>query len=99
MPTLSFHAPAAAGRKIRAAARQRRIPVSRFLREAAEAAAAGSPATGLGRELERLAIDGMALMALERTRARAKATGLDRLTDAAITAEIKAHRRERRGGA
>lgn len=99
MPTLSFHAPAAASRKIRAAARQRRIPVSRFLRAAAEAAATGSPISGLGRELERLAIDGMAVMALSRTQARAKSTGLDRLTDAEITAEIKAHRRERRGGA
>lgn len=50
MRTLSFHAPVAASRKIRAAARRRGQPVSSFLREAAESAAtvdAGNPFGGL----------------------------------------------------
>lgn len=96
MATLSFHAPAATARKIRTAARKRGIPMSRFLRETAERAAEGEPVSGLGRELEKLAIDSMAIVALEHTRARARALGLDRMTPAAITAEIKAARRERR---
>ena len=96
MATLSFHAPTATARKIRTAARKRGIPMSRFLRETAERAADGEPVSGLGRELEKLAIDSMAIVALERTRAKAKALGLDQMTPAEITAEIKAARRERR---
>ncbi len=95
MPTLSFHAPPAIGRKIRAAARKRGVPVSRFLREASEQAADGAPVSGLGRELEKRALDSMAVVALARVRARAKTLGLDRLTPARITAEIKASRRAR----
>ena len=96
MATLSFHAPAATARKIRTAARKRGLPMSRFLRETVERAADGEPVSGLGRELEKLAIDSMAVASLARTRARAKALGLDRMTPAQITAEIKAARRERR---
>ncbi len=99
MPTLSFHAPTAASRQIRAAARRRKIPVSRFLLAAAEAAASGSPVTGLGRELERMAIEALATTSLTRVRARAKATGLDRLTPTQIIAEIKAARRDRTASA
>ena len=99
MPTLSFHAPVAANQKIRAAARQRGVPVSRFLREAAEAATAGGPETGLGRELERLALEGMGLLVLQRVRARARTAKLDRLTPGQIQAEIKAARQERRAPA
>lgn len=95
MPTLSFHAPSAIARKVRSAARKRGIPVSRFLRETAERAADGEPVSGLGRELEKLAIDSMALASLARVRARAAATGLDKMTPAQITAEIKAARRAR----
>jgi hypothetical protein len=40
MPTLSFRAPELVSRKIRAAARRRGVPVSRFLKEAAEREAA-----------------------------------------------------------
>jgi uncharacterized protein (DUF1778 family) len=36
MPTLSFHAPELAARKIRAAAKRRGMPVSQFIKEAAE---------------------------------------------------------------
>ena len=36
MATLSFHAPAEVERKIRRAARQRGVPVSRFLKETVE---------------------------------------------------------------
>ena len=61
----------------------------------AEQAADGGPVTGLGRELEKLAIDGMALAALGRIRARAAATGADQLTPAQIKASIKAARRAR----
>jgi hypothetical protein len=96
MPTLSFHAPAATARKIRTAARKRGLPMSRFLRETVERAADGEPVSGLGRELEKLAIDSMAIVSLERIGAKAKALGLDRMTAAEITAEIKAARRERR---
>jgi len=95
MPTLSFHAPLSASRKIRAAAKQRRIPVSRFLRDAAEAAATGAPVTGLGRELERMAIDALAEVSLARVRARAKTANLDKLEAADITAIVKTTRRDR----
>lgn len=93
--TLSFHAPAGTARKIRSAARKRGLPMSRFLRETAERAAAAEPLSGLGRELEKLAIDSMALVSLERLRTRAAATGLDKKTPAQITAVIKETRRAR----
>jgi hypothetical protein len=95
MATLSFHAPSVTARRIRAAARKRGIPVSRFLRETAERAAAGEPVSGLGRELEKLAIDGMAIAALSRIRSRAADAGLDKMTPTQITAVIKATRRAR----
>lgn len=51
MPTLSFHTSAEAGKKIRTAARRRKVPLSNFLRSAAEnaatAPAAGNPFVGL----------------------------------------------------
>lgn len=96
MATLSFHAPAETARKIRSAARKRGIPMSRFLRETVERAADGEPVSGLGRELEKLAIDSMATVSLDRIRDRAAATGADKLTPARITASIKAARRARR---
>ena len=95
MATLSFHAPAGTARKIRTAARKHGLPLSRFLRETAERAADGAPVSGLGRELEKLAIDSMAIVALDRIRTRAAATGLDKMTPAQITAVIKATRRAR----
>ena len=69
--------------------------MSRFLRETAERAADGEPMSGLGRELEKLAIDSMAITSLARIRARAAATGMDKMTPAQITAVIKATRRAR----
>ena len=36
MPTLSFHAPELAARRIRAAAKRRGVPVAQFIKEAAE---------------------------------------------------------------
>jgi hypothetical protein len=96
MATLSFHAPAATARKIRNAARKRGVPMSRFLRETVERAAEGEPVSGLGRELEKLAIDSMALVSLERIRTRAAASGLDKMTPKQITAVVKATRRARR---
>jgi len=95
MATLSFHAPAATARKIRSAARKHGIPMSRFLRETVERAAVGDPVSGLGRELEKLAIDSMAVVSLERIRARATATGVDKMTAGQITAAVKATRRAR----
>ncbi len=94
MPTLSFHAPAAASRRIRAAARKRGLPVSRFLRDAAESAAGVSPG-GLGHELERMAIDALGQISLERIRQRAKDSGADKMTGAQVTAVVKAARRAR----
>jgi hypothetical protein len=95
MSTLSFHAPDAIDRKIRAAARKRGVNVSRYLLSVAEQATEAGPITGLGRELEKLAIDGMALAAVSRIRARAAQTGADKATPAQITAAIKAARRAR----
>lgn len=95
MATLSFHAPAATARKIRSAARKRGVPISRFLRETVERAADGEPVSGLGREFEKLAVDSMAIVSLDRIRTRAAATGADKLTPAQITAAIKAARRAR----
>ena len=95
MATLSFHAPASTARRIRTAAKKHGVPVSRFLRETAERAAAGEPVSGLGRELEKLAIDAMAVAALSRIRDRAAATGLDKMTPAKISAVIKVTRRAR----
>ncbi len=94
MLTLSFHAPAASSRRIRAAARQHGLPVSRFLRDAAESAAGVSPG-GLGRELERLAIDALGQISLERIRRRAKDTAADKMAGAQVTALVKAARRPR----
>lgn len=96
MPTLSFHAPATSSRRIRAAARQRGLPVSRFLRDAAESAAGVSPG-GLGRELERMAIDALGQISLERIRRRAKDTGGDKMTEGQVAALVKATRRARHG--
>jgi hypothetical protein len=96
MATLSFHAPAATARKIRNAARKRGIPMSRFLRETVERAADGEPLSGLGRELEKLALDSMAIVSLERIRAKAAASGLDKMTPRRITTVIKTTRRARR---
>ena len=95
MATLSFHAPAATARKIRSAARKQGIPMSRFLRETVERAAVGDPVSGLGRELEKLAIDSMAVVSFERIRARAPTTGVDKMTAGQITAAVKATRRAR----
>ena len=95
MPTLSFHAPAPVARAIRSAARKRGQKVSRFLLTSAEAAAAAEPVSGLARELEKLAIDSMALTALRHSQTRARELGLDKMTPAQIRAEIKASRRER----
>lgn len=99
MPTLSFHAPAPVARAIRAAAKKRGQKVSRFLLTSAETAAAAEPVSGLARELEKLAIDSMALTALHQVRTRAKETGLDNMTPREITAVIKRTRHERRTGA
>ncbi|MCC6415215.1 MAG: hypothetical protein IT582_04840 [Opitutaceae bacterium] len=99
MPTLSFHAPAPVVRAIRAAAKKRGQKVSRFLLASAETAVTAEPVSGLARELEKLAIDSMALTALHRVQARAKETGLDKMTPREITALIKRSRRERRASA
>ncbi len=55
----------------------------------------GEPVSGLGRELEKLAIDSMAIVSLDQVRLRATATGADKLTATQITAAIKATRRAR----
>lgn len=95
MPTLSFHAPIATDRKIRNAAKRHKLKVSRYLLNVAERAAENEPVSGLGCELEKLAIDGMALAALGRIRARSVAAGADNMSPAKITAAIRAVRRAR----
>jgi hypothetical protein len=81
---------------IRTAAKKRGQNVSRFLLTSAEAAASSEPVSGLARELEKFAIDSMAITALQRVQARAKETGFDKMTPREITALIKRSRRERR---
>jgi hypothetical protein len=71
------------------------LKVSRYLLNIAAQAVEGEPVSALGRELEKLAIDSMALAAVGRIRARAAATGAGRMTPAQITAAIKAARRAR----
>ena len=92
MATLSFHAPRQVEKRIRLAAKKRGVRVSSFLREAAEQAAVGAPISGLGRELEKLAIDSMAAVALGRIRARRERTW----TEEQIDALVKDTRRRRR---
>jgi hypothetical protein len=95
MATLSFHVPPATERKIRAAAKKREMTLSRYLLTVTEQAATGAPVSGFGRELEKLAIDGMAVAAVGRIRARTATTGADKMSPARITAAIKAARRAR----
>ena len=95
MATLSFHAPVTVDRKIRAAAKKQGMKVSRYLLNVAERAVEGEPVSGLGRELEKLALDGMALAAVGRIRTRAATTGADRMTTAQIRAAVKAARAAR----
>jgi hypothetical protein len=70
------------------AARKRGMSLQKYLVEAGRKAAA-TPASDLGRELERLAVDGMATLAVERIRARQ----IRQWTDAQVTAEVQAARR------
>ena len=95
MATLSFHAPANTDRKIRAAAKRQGMKVSRYLLETAERAVEGGQVSGLGRELEKMAIESMGLVALGRIRSRAAETGAAKMTAAQIQAVVKATRRAR----
>jgi hypothetical protein len=70
------------------AARQRGISLQKYLVDAGRKAAV-APASDLGRELERLAVDGMARLAVERIRARQT----HQWTDAQVAAEVQAARR------
>ena len=70
------------------AARARGMSLQKYLVDAGRQAAA-APASNLGRELERLAVDGMARIAVERIRARQTR----RWTDAQVDAEVQAARR------
>ena len=70
------------------AARRRGLSLQKYLVEAGKREAA-APSTALGRELEKLAIDAMAVVAVGRIRERQ-----DRVwTEAEIVAEVKAARR------
>ena len=82
-------------KRLSKAARVRGMSLNRYLVTAAEEAAHQTPVSGLGRELERMAVDGMALVALDSIRTRAKATGRDRMTDSDIVDAVKRARRER----
>ena len=90
--TATVRMPKATKRRLAAAARQRGLTLSRFLITAGEQAATTLPTTGLGAELERLAIDAMAAVAVGRIRERQKHAW----SEAEIVAEVKAARRERR---
>jgi len=92
MATLSFHAPNKTDRKIRSAAKHQKMKVSRYLLTVAEQAVDNEPVSGLGRELEKLAIDGMALVALGRIRARASGEGLDSMSPEQIRTLVRAAR-------
>ncbi len=70
------------------AARARGMSLQKYLVDAGRKAAA-TPVSDLGRELERLAVDGMARIAVERIRARQTR----QWTDAQIAAEVQAARR------
>ena len=70
------------------AARRRGMSLQKYLVDAGRKAAA-APASDLGRELERLAVDGMARLAVERIRARQT----HQWTDAQVAAEVQAARR------
>ena len=70
------------------AARQRGMSLQKYLVDAGRKAAI-TPASDLGRDLERLAVDGMARLAVERIRARQAR----QWTDAQVTDEVQAVRR------
>ena len=69
------------------AARRRGMSLQKYLVDAGKKAAT-VPLSNLGQELERLALDGMAQLALVRIRARQS----NRWTDEQIAAEVKAAR-------
>lgn len=83
-------------RRLSRAAKARGLSLNRYFVTAAEEVAVTSPVSGLGRELEKMAIDGMALIALDSIRARAKAAKVARMSDDDIAAVVKRARRERR---
>ena len=74
-------------RALMRAARKRKMSLQKFLVDAGKRAAS-EPPSSLGRELERLAVDGMAQLAVARVRARQERTW----TDEQIVAEVKAAR-------
>lgn len=90
--TATVRMPKATKRRLAAAARRRGLTLSRYLIAAGEQAATTPPSTGLGAELERLAIDAMAEIAVGRLRERQKRPW----SEAEIVAEVKAARRNRR---
>jgi hypothetical protein len=63
------------------------MSLQKYLVDAGRKAAA-APASDLGRELERLAVDGMARLSVERIRTRQTR----QWTDAQVTAEVQAAR-------
>ena len=86
-------------RRLSRAARARGLSLNRYFITTAEEAADAPPMSGLGRELEKMAIDAMGLAALASMRAHAKRTGLDRMTDHEIIDIVNDTRRRRREAA
>jgi hypothetical protein len=84
-----------AKKRLSRAARVRGMSLNRYLVTTAEEAANQAPVSGLGRELERMAVDGMALVALDSIRARARASGRDKMSDTDIVAAVRRARRDR----
>ena len=89
----------AAKRRISRAASARGLSLSRYLVTAAEEAANAPPMSGLGRELEKMAVDAMGLAALNSIRARSRQLGLDRMSEREIDGIVKDARRQRHASA
>jgi hypothetical protein len=73
----------------------RGLSLNRYLVTTAEEAANTTPMSGLGRELEKMAIDAMGLAALNSIRARSAKLGLDRMSEQEII-DIVEDTRQRR---
>jgi len=85
----------ASKRRLSRAARARGLSLNRYFVTTAEEAAVAPPMSGLGRELEKMAIDAMGLAALNSIRARSEKLGLDRMSDQEIIDIVKDTRRRR----
>jgi len=82
-------------RRLTRAARARGLSLNRYFVTTAEEAANATPMSGLGRELEKMAIDALGLAALSSIRERSERLGLDRMSEQEIIDIVKDTRRRR----